>query len=213
MHRMRGLMMTAAGLTALTACGTATPETAPAPAASPAVPVTSPAPAAPSSAAPAAGGPRLTDANLAQLKNYDVDLGVPVAIGTTLDAGEPKHYLGSHPDGSVDFTGTAVNESTRMTIRPAKVRKRTDDNRNTVVLVATPKIAGSGPESCVSDNGVRVLRLEPCRPGDAAQSWKLTPEGDSGLFSLHGRHTGIEVNEGRMVAGGGWAGLETTALA
>ncbi|AGL18522.1 hypothetical protein L083_5012 [Actinoplanes sp. N902-109] len=201
MPRLRGCGVPVAALLTLAACAPV-PETAPAPA----------TPAPTTAPAPSPSVPGLRDANLDQLASYSIDVGVPVVIGTTLDAGDPQHFLGSHPDGTVDFTGTTVGESTRMTIEPAQVRRRTADNRNTITVVATPAIAGSAPPACVTDTGVRALRLEPCRPGDAAQAWKLVPEGDSGLFSLHGKHTAIEVDGGRLVADGGWAALETRAL-
>jgi len=210
MHRTSRLMMAAACTTALTACGTATPQAAPATDGS-AAPVTSPSAAPSPSAALTTTGPKLVDANLSQLKSFAIDLGVPVVITTTLDSGAEQH-LAAHPDGSVDFTGTAVTESTRMTLRPAKVRKRTDENRNHVVIVASPVAAGSGPESCVTDERQGVLRMRPCRAGDATQSWGLVPAGDSGLFELTGAHTALRVDEGKIVKEGGWAAFQTIAV-
>ena len=163
------------------------------------------------SAAPATSGPKLVDANVADLKGLSVDIGVPVVITTTLDAGDER-YLGARPDGSVDFSGTAVTENTRMTLRPAKVRKRTEENRNNVTIVATPVAEGSGPESCVTDESERVLRMKPCRAGDAEQAWRLIPAGDSGLFEMRGAHTEIEVDEGELVEEDGWTALQTTAV-
>jgi hypothetical protein len=216
MHRPSTSMMAAACLTALTACGTATPEAAPATGGATA-PVTSPSPSAepsaePSpSAAPATSGPKLVDANLSQLKSFAIDLGVPVVITTSADAGA-EYHLGSNPDGSVDFTGTAVTESTRMTLWPAKVRKRTEKNRNHVVIVASPVAAGPGPESCVTDERRSVLLMRPCRPGDASQSWRLVPAGDSGLFELTGAHTALRVDNGKIVKEGGWTAFQTIAV-
>jgi len=206
MHRTSRSMMAAACITALTACGTATPQAAPATDAS-ASPVTSPSP----SAAPTTTGPKLVDANLSQLKGFAIDVGVPVVITTTLDSGA-EHHLKAHPDGSVDFTGTAPTESTRMTLRPAKVRKRTEENRNHIVIVASPTAAASGPESCVTDERRGVLRMQPCRPGAATQSWRLVPAGDSGLFELTGAHTALRVDNGKIVEEGGWTGFQTIAV-
>jgi hypothetical protein len=134
-----------------------------------------------------------------------------VVITTTADAGA-EYHLEAHRDGSVDFTGTAVTESTRMILRPAQVRKRTTKTRNHVVIVASPAAAGAGPESCVTDESRGVVRMRPCRPGDTAQSWRLAPVGDSGLFELTGAHTALQVDEGKLVEEGGWTALQTTAV-
>ncbi|MCM4085016.1 serine/threonine-protein kinase [Paractinoplanes hotanensis] len=164
----------------------------------------------PSTAPPT--GPKLVDANVAELKSYAIDLGVPVVITLTGDAGG-RHHLRSHPDGSVDFTGTAVTESTRMTITPAKVRKRQESNENTVQIVATPKAPAAGAPSCLTDVRKAVLRMEACRPGDAEQSWKLTPAGDSGLFEISGAHTAVRSEDGPLLTEGGWSAFETVAVA
>ncbi|MFI7541756.1 serine/threonine protein kinase [Actinoplanes sp. NPDC049599] len=168
---------------------------------------TKPAP----SATPATTDPELVDADLSALKNFAINLGVPVVITTTADAGA-EYHLEAHRDGTVDFTGTAVTESTRMILRPAQVRKRTTKTRNHVVIVASPAAAGAGPESCVTDESRGVVRMRPCRPGDTAQSWRLAPVGDSGLFELTGAHTALQVDEGKLVEEGGWTALQTTAV-
>ncbi|WP_246607328.1 serine/threonine-protein kinase [Paractinoplanes toevensis] len=168
---------------------------------------TSPSP----SAAPTTTGPALVDANLSELKSFAIELGVPVVVTTSLDAGA-EYHLDARPDGTVDFTGTAVTETTRMTLKPAKVRKRTDENKNHVVIVASPVAAATGPESCVTDVRKGSLRMQPCRPGDAAQSWHLTPAGDSGLFELTGAHSALQVDQGHIVADGGWATFQTVAV-
>ncbi|MEU4242531.1 hypothetical protein [Actinoplanes sp. NPDC026619] len=210
MHRTSRLTMAAAGLAVLTACADTTTgtETPLSPLGSASVsPATSPS----ASPSVSAGGPKLVDADLSGLKNYTIDLGVPVVIALTLDSGG-KHQLQSHPDGSADFTGTAVTESTRMTIKPAKVRKRSESNKNHVMIVASPKVAADGPASCLTDVRETVLRMEPCRPGEANQSWRLTPAGDSGLFELTGAHTAVRSEDGPIVKEGGWSAFETIAV-
>jgi predicted small lipoprotein YifL len=212
MPRTSRSMMAAVCLTALTACGTTAPQAAPTgdvPVTSPS-PTLSPSPSVPPSpsAAPATSGPKLVDADLSQLKSFAIDLGVPVVITTSADAGA-EYHLGSRPDGSVTFAGTSVTDSTRMTLRPAKVRKRTEGTRNRVLIVASPVAAGSGPESCVTDDRKGVVRMRPCRPGDAEQSWRLVPAGDSGLFELFGDHTALRVDEGKLVEEGGWSAFQT----
>jgi hypothetical protein len=206
-------MLAAACATALTACGTTTPTaapatggTAPAPAPSPSL---SPSPSP--SAAPTTKGPKLVKSDMSELENFAIDFGVPVVITTSGDAGD-EYVLDAHPDGSVDFTGTAVTETTRMTMRPAKVRKRTERNKNSVIIVASPATTTSAPESCVTDEREGVLTMQPCEPGAAAQSWRLVPYGDSGMFELNGAHTAIEVDEGKIVKEDGWSALQATAV-
>jgi hypothetical protein len=212
MSRTTRLTLAAVCLTAVSACGPAQNQTewvadAPASAAPGPSPSASPAKSPPAKKK----GPKLVSADLSELKSFDLDLGVPVTITTGLDGG-PARFLGSHPDGSVDFAGTAATESTRMTLRPAKVRKRTEENKNHVLIVASPAVAASEPESCVTDVREGVLRMEPCEPGRAAQAWRLQPAGDSGLFELFGARTALRVDEGKIVKEGGWSAFETTEL-
>ncbi|MBU2667831.1 serine/threonine protein kinase [Actinoplanes bogorensis] len=175
-----------------------------------------PVPAPPASTkptpTPSATGAALVDADVSMLKNFAIDLGVPVVIILTADAGG-DHHLRSHPDGSVDFTGTAVTESTRMTIKPARVRKRTEATANQVQIVATPKVAAAGGPTCLTDVREVVLRMQPCRPGDAGQAWKLTPAGDSGLFEMTGAHTAVRSESGPLLKEGGWGAFQTIAVA
>lgn len=208
MHRTSRLVLAAACVTALSACGPAQNQadpTADAPAS--ATPSQSPS----AKPKPKPTGPKLINADISQLKSYDISLGVPVVITTGLDGG-PARYLGAQPDGSVDFTGAAATESTRMQLRAAKVRKRTEANQNTVLIVASPAVATSDPESCVTDVREGVLKMEPCEPGQASQAWRLQPAGDSGLFELTGAHTALRVDEGKIVKEGGWSAFETTEL-
>lgn len=208
MHRSYRMTMAVVGVAALAACGSNPPAEVAAP--PPAPPSAAPSPSP--SAAPTTVDPDLKNADLSQLKNYDLDLGVPVVITTSLDAG-PAHYLGAQPDGSVDLSGTAVTESTRMKLKPAKVRKRTEETMNRIVIVAAPVVAASGPELCVTDIRRTVLAMRPCRPGATDQAWRLVPAGDSGLFELEGRHTAIEYDDGKIVKEGGWSAFETAAVA
>ncbi|MBM2620889.1 serine/threonine protein kinase [Actinoplanes sp. LDG1-06] len=157
-------------------------------------------------------GPKLVDADVSMLKNYAIDLGKPVVITLTGDSGGDYH-LRSHPDGSVDLTGTGVTESTRMTIKPAQVRKRSEANQNQVQIVATPKVPAAGAPACLTDVRETVLRMEPCRAGEATQAWKLTPAGDSGLFEIKGAHTALRSETGSLLKEGGWSAFQTIAVA
>jgi eukaryotic-like serine/threonine-protein kinase len=218
MHRTSRLTLAAAGIAALTACGTTTGAPAPATSApalsapstsAPVSPVPSTSPSR--SAAPATSGPKLVKADLSELKYYDLALGVPVVITTSLDAGT-EYYLDAQPDGSVDVNGTAPTESSRMTLKPARVRKRTEDTKNTVVIVASPAAATSETESCVTEIRKAVLAMQPCRPGDAEQAWRLVPAGDSGLFELFGRRSEIRYTDGKIRPDGDWSVFQTTAV-
>jgi eukaryotic-like serine/threonine-protein kinase len=218
MHRTSRLAMATLGLAGLTACAntttprTETPQTSVYASAPSTEASSSPSPSRAVSPSPSPSGPKLVDADLSGLKNSSIDLGVPVVIILTLDSGG-KHHLTSHPDGSADFTGTAVTESTRMTIKPAKVRQRADANKNHVVIVASPKVAAPGPATCLTDVRETVLRMDVCRPGGANQSWRLTPFGDSGAFELTGAHTAIRSENGPVIKDGGWSAFQTIAVA
>ncbi|GAA2509476.1 serine/threonine protein kinase [Winogradskya humida] len=166
---------------------------------------TAPTTTAPTSAAPATSGPKLVNSDLSGLEGLAIDFGVPVVIVTSGDAGA-EYHLDGHPDGTVDFSGTAVTETTRMTITAAKVRKRTDDNQNHVVIASA-----TGTKLCVTDKTNLVLRMEPCRAGDTTQSWKMSPAGDSGLFELTGPHTAVKVDQGK-ITDDGYAALSTIAV-
>ncbi|WP_268919049.1 serine/threonine protein kinase [Paractinoplanes lichenicola] len=175
-------------------------------------PASTSAPAAPKPSTVAPSGPKLVDADVSVLKNLGVALGVPVVITLTADSGG-SHHLRSHPDGSVDLTGTGVTESTRMTIKPARVRKRSEANQNQVQIVATPKVPAAGTPTCLTDIRETVLRMQPCRPGDATQAWTLTPAGDSGLFEVRGAHTALRSEDGALLKEGGWSAFDARAVA
>ncbi|WP_305784184.1 serine/threonine-protein kinase [Symbioplanes lichenis] len=150
---------------------------------------------------------KLVDADLSQLESFDIDLGVPVVLTSPPDAG-PVRYLDAQPDGSLAYTGTSVTETDRLRIDPAQVAKRSEANRNSVVIVAA-----SGAETCVTDVAETELRMTPCEPGRADQRWRLTPEGDSGVFSLHGAHTDVRVDDKyEIVTEGGWSAVQTIAV-
>ncbi|WP_306204064.1 serine/threonine-protein kinase [Actinoplanes sp. RD1] len=167
---------------------------------------------APSTASPApsktsATPSKLVDADVSQLTRFDVDLGVPIVLTSPPDAG-PVRYLDAQPDGSLAYTGSSVTETNRLRLDPAKVAKRTEANRNSVVIVAA-----SGAETCVTDVAEAELRMTPCVPGRADQAWRLTPEGDSGVFSLHGAHTDVQVDDNyEIVTEGGWSAVQTIAV-
>ncbi|MFI5930665.1 hypothetical protein [Actinoplanes sp. NPDC051494] len=218
MFRTYRVAMAAACTAALTACAGPAPVAAPTPAPAPSSVSPAPEPSATSSpapprtptAAPATSGPKLVAADVSTLKNYEIGIGVPVEISSSLDAGK-GYLLTSHPDGTVDFAGTKGSESARMIMKAAKVRKRTEDTRNTVVVMAAPAAGGSGADQCVTDTRKGVLRMRDCVPGDKEQAWVLAPEGDFGNFVLRGAHTETWVDEGK-IADEGWP-VFTTELA
>jgi hypothetical protein len=60
------------------------------------------------------------------------------------------------------------------------------------------------------DTAPAVLRLASCKAGAANQTWQVVPGGDSGQFELHGVHTDIRVNNGKITTGNqGYVGLQT----
>jgi eukaryotic-like serine/threonine-protein kinase len=217
MPRTTSLAMAVAAVAALTACGSTTPQPeAAAPPSTSAAP--SPAPTKAATKAPTKAptktptkGPKLVNADVTALKYFAIDFGVPVVI-VALAGDGIEYHMRSRPDGSVDFSGTADTESARMTLKVAKVRKRTEENQNTIVIVSTPVIAGSGPATCVTDKRETILKMEPCRPGDATQAWRLTPAGDSGLFELTGAHTAIRVDKGKIVKDSDYSAFSTVAV-
>lgn len=136
--------------------------------------------------------------NVSQLRQLGIDLGTGVLIDVADDGAD--HWLQVGPDDVVDFTGTAKDESTRMSLRPAPVAAR---NRVTIVPLARPGF-------CVADTPQESLVLQPCRDGDPVQTWRVVPAGDSGQFQLEGEH-GILTVDDKLVAAGqtGWTGLQT----
>ncbi|MET0424767.1 MAG: hypothetical protein ABW046_12875 [Actinoplanes sp.] len=214
MPRTTRLAMAVAAVAVLTACGSSTPQPeAAAPPSTSAAPSLAPtkAPTTAPTKAPATKGPKLVNADVTALKYFDIDFGVPVVIVALAGEGI-EYHMRSRPDGSVDFSGTADTESARMTLKAAKVRKRTEENQNTIVIVSSPVIAASGPATCVTDEREAVLKMEPCRPGDATQAWRLTPAGDSGLFELTGAHTAVRVDKGKIVKESDWSAFSTVAV-
>lgn len=167
------------------------------PAASASPPATAPATA---TATPATTPPRTSTAtsDVSQLRRIGIDLETGVLIDVA-DDGEDR-WMQVGPDDVVDFTGTAKDESTQMSLRPAPVTAR---NR---VTIAPP----ARPGWCVADTPDEPLVLQPCRDGEPAQTWRVVPAGDSGQFQLEGRY-GILTVDGRLVPAGqtGWTGLQT----
>jgi hypothetical protein len=81
MPRTFRLTTAAVGIAVLTGCNTAVPQAAPVTTSPPVPAASSPSPSR--SAAPATTGPKLVDANLTELKSFEIDLGVPVVIVTS----------------------------------------------------------------------------------------------------------------------------------
>ncbi len=209
MTRTALLTLAAAATVALTACSDTAPESAPP---SPAAPASRPAasePATPSSKPTAPptddpttkSGPKLVAADVSNLERTAIIIGKPVELTTALDGGDP-YILSSRPDGSVGLERTKLSESGRMLLKPAKVRKQTEENQNTVVVVAAPSVEGSGPDRCVTDVSRGELRMQECEDGAKNQAWKLTQEGDFGLFVLTGDHTVLRSESGKITQEG-----------
>jgi hypothetical protein len=174
-------------------------ETSQAPSAS------APAPAAP---APDASSPKKTvTSDVSVLSQLGVIFNKRVVLDLA-DDGEDR-YLNVRADG-VNFTGTTMSNSSMMSLVPAPVRRRTEENANQVLLKPPFYRSETGPDSCITDTAAGVLAMLECKAGAAEQVWQLFPAGDSGLFEMRGVHTQIRVNNGRITTNGdGSAALQT----
>lgn len=173
------------------------PTTAGSPPATTAVPSSvSPPPTVAPTATPSRRSTVTSD--VSRLRQLGIDLETGVLIDVADDGMDRWMQVGA--DDTVDFTGTAKDESTRMVLRPAPVAARN------MVMILVP----ARPGSCVADTPQEPLVLQPCRDGDPAQTWRVIPAGDSGQFELEGRY-GILRVDGRLVAAdqSGWTGLQT----
>jgi hypothetical protein len=98
-----------------------------------------------------------------------------------------------------------------MELKPARVAKKSLRNR---VVIAPPFYNEDlGPGYCVADTAPGKLRLATCKAGTPDQTWNVIPAGDSGQFELHGVHTAIRVENGKITTDGqGFVGLQTTTF-
>jgi hypothetical protein len=216
MRPVRPLALAAACAAAalLSACaGTAEPVAAPGSTAPTGGPAPSPSSAAPSGTAPETtapaqgGGKGGARSDLSQLKKIGIDIDGGVLIDVADDGVD--RYLAVGRNSVVDFTGTGRTDNTMMALKAAPVSAR---NR---VLIKPPFYNEEpGDGYCVADTPQAPLKLETCRTGEAAQVWRVVPEGDSGQFSLHGRYGVIRVDDGRITTGdSGRIGLQTIPFA
>ncbi|WP_045740247.1 MULTISPECIES: hypothetical protein [Actinoplanes] len=134
--------------------------------------------------------------DVSQLDRIGVDLGTGTLIDVADDGADRWMQIGA--DDGVDFTGTAKDASTRMSLRAAPVMVK-----NQVLIIPVAR-----PDSCVTAVSPVTLALQPCRDGETAQIWEIVPAGDSGQFELSGEH-GILRVDGTLVASGGRSGMQT----
>ncbi|GIF23575.1 hypothetical protein BJ973_004184 [Actinoplanes tereljensis] len=161
---------------------------------------TKPATAKPTTAKPGA------ESDLSQLKS----LGIDVEVGMIIDVADDglDRYLQVGKNGVVDFTGTTRTDSTMMSLKPAAVSAK---NRVTIKPPFWNEDTGAG--SCVADTAGTALKLETCQAGKASQTWQVVPAGDSGQFELRGAFGILNVDNGKLVASGGYTGLQTLDFA
>ncbi|MFF5075595.1 hypothetical protein ACFY36_00975 [Actinoplanes sp. NPDC000266] len=215
-----GIMTAAAGAcggddspaaSATTSAPAAVTTTSPAPVpADPAATATTEAPAeapattkAPTKAPPAESA----ESDLSALKRIGIDVGKGVVIDVADDGMDRFMQVGKN--GVVDFTGTIHTDSTMMSLKAAPVSAK-----NRVVIAPPFWNEGAGAGSCVADTSGAALKLETCRPGDAAQIWQVVPAGDSGQFELKGAFGTLSVDNGKLTTGsGGRTGLQTLDFA
>lgn len=169
----------------------------PAPSSPPSAPPAAPSPTTVAPSATASRGGTATS-NVSQLRQLGIDLETGVLIDVADDGAD--HWMQIGANDVVDFTGSARDASTEMSLRPAPVPAR-----NTVVITPPAR-----PGSCVADTPQDALILRPCRDGDPAQTWRVVPAGDSGQFELHGQYGVLTVDD-RLVAAdrSGRTGLQT----
>ena len=212
-------------LTEVTATGTTTGTTAPA------TTVSSPSPSAPVTSSPPAavkktknppdqgkgtnpGGKAPTStvtSDVSQLKSLGITLDEGVLIDVADDGLDRYLEIG---ENGVDFTGTSKKDTTMMALKPARVAKRTEDTKNRVVIAPPFWNEDVGTGSCVVDKSRGVLDLATCKAGALDQIWEVVPAGDSGQFELHGAHTDIRVEAGKITTDGqGYVGLQTIKFA
>jgi hypothetical protein len=140
-------------------------------------------------------------------------LGITINGSVLIDVADDgrNRYLNIGEGGVVDFTGTPKSDDTNkmMSLKPAKVLKKTHSAKNRVVIVPPFYNEDLGKGSCVADVEKAVLRLATCETGASNQIWHVIPAGDSGQFELHGVHTKIRVSKGRIATGKkGYVGLQ-----
>ncbi|MFI5932209.1 hypothetical protein [Actinoplanes sp. NPDC051494] len=142
--------------------------------------------ASPSASASASGSARTSD--VSQLRELGIDLETAVLLDIADDGVD--RWMQAGAGDVVDFTGTARDATTEMELRPAPVSAR---NRVTIALPARPGM-------CVAATTGVTLTLTTCRDGDATQTWRVVPAGDSGQFELEGSNGILRVEDGRLVA-------------
>lgn len=164
----------------------------------PAGPTPTPSAAAPTTTPPSYRPSSSTRSNVTQLRTLGVDLGTGVLIDVA-DDGEDR-WMQAGPGGVVDFTGSAKDDTTEMSLQPAPV---TGKNRVLIIPVAQPGM-------CVTDTPEVALTLRACRDGEQAQIWRVVPAGDSGQFELEGRYGILKVDRQLIDYGqSGRTGLQT----
>jgi hypothetical protein len=141
--------------------------------------ISAPAPSAPPSYRPSTS----TRSNVTQLRSLGVDLQTGVLIDVA-DDGEDR-WMQAGTGNVVDFTGSAKDDTTEMSLQPAPV---TGQNRVLIIPVAQSGM-------CVTDTPQAPLTLQPCKDGADAQIWRVVPAGDSGQFELEGRYGILKVDQ------------------
>lgn len=155
----------------------------------------------PTTSSPSTTGTVTSD--VSQLRRLGIDIGTSVLIDVADDGLDRWLQVGA--DGVIDFTGTAKDDSTMMSLHPAPVHEK---NRVVIKPLFGNKNLESG--SCITDTPATALTLTACKPGDPSQTWQIMPGGDSGQFELVGRYGAIRVDNGHISATDtGFAGLQT----
>jgi len=152
--------------------------------------------------------------DVSQLKKLGIKINGSVLIDVADDGLD--RYLNIGEGGAINFAGTPTSDDANkmMSLKPAKVVKKAKPAKNRVVIAPPFYNEDLGPGSCIADVKKGVLHLATCKVGAANQIWHVVPAGDSGQFELHGAHTTIRVNKGKITTGRkGYVGLQTLDFA
>ena len=164
----------------------------------PALPPPSSAPSSPSATPPRSRPPSTVKSNVTKLRQIGVALDRGVLIDVADDGVD--HWMQVGAGDVVDFTGSAKDASTEMSLQAAPA---TGVNQVVIVPVAQPG-------SCVADTPQVALALLACKNSDSTQIWTIVPAGDSGQFELRGEYGILRVDQ-KLVRPDqtGWTGLQT----
>lgn len=189
MFKLRRALVASTGI-AVTAAALAVPGFS---ASAAAAPSTEAAVASAAKAAVGTAAKKAPRSNLSELRKY----GFPVTKMSTLfsPAQRKGAYLTFRPNMSVDFSATKVTQDNQLAFLPAKTSRK-----NTVNILASAYSEGKYAH-CLTNTRKDKLILSVCRAGNKAQEFRITWQGDSGLFAVTGKYGQLKFNGGKATTG------------